>query len=163
MINRLKQWNRTVKISSTLTIISNKGNLCSLSAALRSFIQLLDPGRKRDKETRHDSWYSYRVSPRAVVSLIEEIGKRYSLWNLFPRVCRTCCILWRASLVAISCLSRARACNLTSMSAEQHTSPPLLTLPHTLSSFAIHKRKNHRLVKNILTRHSEGIGTFDKI
>lgn len=120
----------------TLTV-SNKGKLCILSLP---FIHSFNSPIQREKErenTSGDTPIGHCHAPR--VSLIDEIGKRrcYSLWNLFPRMDRTWCILWRVSLVAFSCLSRARACNLTSMSAEQHTSPPLLTLPHTLSSFAV--------------------------
>jgi len=60
----------------------------------------------------------------------------YSLWNLVLRMDKIWCSLWRLSFVAFSCLSRARACSLISMSAEQHTSPPLFTPPHIFSSLA---------------------------
>lgn len=65
----------------------------------------------------------------------------YSLWNFPTLVTRSCCNRWRVDLVAFSCLSRALAWSLSSISAEQHTSPPLLMPPHDLNSRAVKKEK----------------------
>jgi len=74
-------------------------------------------------------------------------GRRwYSLWNLVLRMDKIWCSLWRLSFVAFSCLSRARACSLISMSAEQHTSPPLFTPPHTFSSLAASEKTKFALI-----------------
>lgn len=129
-----------------------------LSGPSTLFIPFLDRGRQRES-ANHDipigQWKATSATCRILPYRAKsEDSDWYSLWNLVPRTDKIWCSLWRLSFVALSCLSRARACSLTSMSAEQHTSPPLFTLPHTFSSFAANKKETQVNPRYILTNFS---------